>query len=56
MNQSTLVTPEDVLSLTKPTDKFLCTVDDNVYDIEFLGFKMRDCYDNSVLYEINKPV
>jgi hypothetical protein len=55
MNQKAVVTPEDVLSLTKPTDGFLCTVDDNIYDIEFLGFKIRDCYDNSVLYEIEKP-
>jgi hypothetical protein len=36
------ITPEDVLSYQAPTEGFLCPLDANVWDIEFLAFKIRD--------------
>jgi hypothetical protein len=41
-------------SLAKPTDGFLCPLSANIYGIEFIEFKIRDCNTNSVLFEIKK--
>ena len=50
-----VITPEDVLRLTRTTTDFLCELEDNVYDIEFVRFKIRDMDSENVLFEINKP-
>mmetsp|Transcript_41719 Transcript_41719/g.115042 ORF Transcript_41719/g.115042 Transcript_41719/m.115042 type:complete len:193 (-) Transcript_41719:68-646(-) len=36
-----VVTPEYVNSLTAPTDRFLCPLSHNVYNIDFVNFKIR---------------
>eukprot|EP00042_Codosiga_hollandica_P003064 m.12784 g.12784 ORF g.12784 m.12784 type:complete len:209 (-) comp17857_c0_seq1:125-751(-) len=50
------ITPEDVLGLAKPCKGYLCKISDNVYKIEFVGFKLRDLDHNQVLVETEKPV
>ena len=49
------VTPDDVLSLNKITDTYLCSPDANIYGIDFTRFKIRDMETNTVLFEIAKP-
>jgi hypothetical protein len=34
---------------------FLCKLADNIYEIEFVGFKLRDLERNEVLVETEKP-
>ncbi len=34
---------------------FLCKLSDNIYNIEFVGFKLRDLETNTVLVETEKP-
>lgn len=53
---SKVITPEDVLRLTKISDTYLCEPDANIYDIDFTRFKIRDLESGSVLFEIAKPV
>lgn len=50
-----VITPDDVLRLNYITESFLCRPEDNIYDIEFVRFKVRDIDTDSVLFEINKP-
>lgn len=50
-----VITPEDVLKLRKPTTNYLCTVQDNVYGIEFTRFKIRNMDTEQTLFEISKP-
>ncbi|KAJ0061583.1 hypothetical protein NL108_005766, partial [Boleophthalmus pectinirostris] len=52
---STGITPEDVLGLQKITDNYLCSPDENVYNIDFTRFKIRDMETGTVLFEITKP-
>ncbi|XP_070491046.1 protein unc-119 homolog B [Chironomus tepperi] len=47
------ITPEDVLKLTKITDGFLCS-NNNEYQIEFTRFKIRDLETDTVLFDISK--
>lgn len=49
------VTPEDVLHLPKITEKYLCSPEANVYQIDFTRFKIRDLETGIVLFEIAKP-
>ncbi|XP_061147526.1 protein unc-119 homolog B-like [Syngnathus typhle] len=49
------VTPEDVLGLRVATQGYLCKPEDNVYNIDFVRFKIRDLETGSVLFEIAKP-
>ncbi|KAI6220079.1 hypothetical protein M3Y99_01619500 [Aphelenchoides fujianensis] len=49
------ITPDDVLKLKTITNDFLCRAEDNVYEIEFVRFKIRDMETNTTLFEINKP-
>eukprot|EP01147_Barroeca_monosierra_P007822 gene7822-9962_t len=53
--QKESITPEDVLGLQGPTQKYLCKVTDNSYGIDFLSFKLRDADRDVVLFEIAKP-
>ena len=48
------ITPEIVKSLKGPTDKFLCPISANIYEIDFLGFKIRDLDTNTVLLDIHR--
>lgn len=50
----TEITPEYVLGLKKTTDHFLCPLSANVYNIQFLSFKIRDFESNQVLFSIEK--
>lgn len=54
--QKKVVTPEDVLRLTKITDTYLCSPDANIYAIDFTRFKIRDLESGAVLFEIAKPL
>lgn len=49
------ISPEDVLRMQKPTQNYLCTMDANVYNIDFTRFKIRDLESGAVLFEIVKP-
>ncbi|XP_013789135.1 protein unc-119 homolog B-like isoform X1 [Limulus polyphemus] len=49
------ITPEDVLRLPKITENYLCSPEANVYDIDFIRFKIRDMETGTVLFEIAKP-
>merc|ERR1711944_272961 len=49
------ISPEDVLSLNKITDTYLCSPDANQFGIDFTRFKIRDMETNTVLFEISKP-
>uniref|UniRef100_A0A1B6EV59 GMP phosphodiesterase delta subunit domain-containing protein n=1 Tax=Cuerna arida TaxID=1464854 RepID=A0A1B6EV59_9HEMI len=53
--QKEVITPEDVLSLPKITDEYLCLPEANIYDIDFVRFKIRDWESGTVLFEIAKP-
>mmetsp|Transcript_15525 Transcript_15525/g.16275 ORF Transcript_15525/g.16275 Transcript_15525/m.16275 type:complete len:258 (-) Transcript_15525:377-1150(-) len=49
-----VVTPEDVSSLTRPTAGFLCTLQDNTYNIDFLQFTISDYDTKNVIFEVGK--
>ncbi|XP_032389028.1 protein unc-119 homolog B [Etheostoma spectabile] len=51
----TVITPEDVLGLQKITENYLCSSDENIYNIDFTRFKIRDMETATVLFEITKP-
>ncbi|KAI3373782.1 hypothetical protein L3Q82_022376 [Scortum barcoo] len=52
---SAVITPEDVLGLQKITENYLCGPDENIYNIDFTRFKIRDMETGTVLFEITKP-
>ncbi|XP_071349614.1 protein unc-119 homolog B-like [Trachinotus anak] len=49
------ITPEDVLGLRVATRGYLCKPEDNIYNIDFVRFKIRDLETSTVLFEIAKP-
>lgn len=49
------ISPDDVLRLNKITDDYLCSLDANVYEIDFTRFKIRDLESGEILFEICKP-
>ncbi|KAL1110395.1 hypothetical protein AAG570_007926 [Ranatra chinensis] len=49
-----IVAPDDVLKLPFITKNYLCPPDANIYDIEFVRFKIRDMETGIVLFEISK--
>ncbi|XP_010874646.1 protein unc-119 homolog B [Esox lucius] len=49
------ITPDDVLGLRAVTRDYLCKPEDNVYNIDFTRFKIRDLETGTVLFEIAKP-
>ncbi|CEM01846.1 unnamed protein product [Vitrella brassicaformis CCMP3155] len=51
----TQITPAYVCALNGPTQDFLCPVTANVYNIEFVAFKVRDCDTNQEIFSIAKP-
>ncbi|XP_059208143.1 protein unc-119 homolog B [Centropristis striata] len=52
---SAVISPEDVLGLQKITENYLCSPDENVFNIDFTRFKIRDMETATVLFEITKP-
>ncbi|XP_061731627.1 protein unc-119 homolog B-like [Nerophis ophidion] len=48
-------TPEDVLGLRVATRGYMCKPQDNIYNIDFVRFKIRDLDSGTVLFEIAKP-
>ena len=52
MDEGKQITPEQVRSLTGPTDKFLCSLTDNVYDIKFGAFRIRDMESGFILVDV----
>merc|ERR1711934_53319 len=48
------ITPEDVLELTEPTEGYLCPMSANIYNIDFVSFKIRDMENNDTLFEVSK--
>jgi len=59
---SVVITPEEVLSLSKPTRNYLCPKSANVFGIEFTKFRVRDLSSSSehdgpgpILIDIQKP-
>lgn len=52
---SKTLTLEQIRSLEEPTKEYLCTPEDNIYDIEFVCFRIRNADTNQVLFEIRKP-
>merc|ERR1719367_446230 len=49
------IRPEDVLQLKGITSTYLCPTNANVYNIDFVKFKIRDVDSGAVLFEIAKP-
>ncbi|XP_060942145.1 protein unc-119 homolog A-like isoform X3 [Limanda limanda] len=49
------VSPEDVLGLQRITQNYLCSPDENIFNIDFTRFKIRDIETSTVLFEITKP-
>lgn len=55
-HDSKVISPEDVLKLSKISDTYLCDPDANIYEIDFTRFKIRDLESGAILFEIAKPV
>jgi len=49
------ITPDEVLRLTRITEQYLCPPEANIYEIDFIRFKIRDLDTGLVLCEIAKP-
>ncbi|CAD5120833.1 DgyrCDS9387 [Dimorphilus gyrociliatus] len=49
------ITVDDVSQLTKITEKYLCSPEANIYNIDFTRFKLRDIDSGNVLFEVCKP-
>ncbi|KAM9465137.1 protein unc-119 homolog B-like [Salvelinus alpinus] len=49
------ITPDEILGLCAVTRDYLCKPEDNVYNIDFTRFKIRDLETGTVLFEIAKP-
>ncbi|KAK3608753.1 hypothetical protein CHS0354_005843 [Potamilus streckersoni] len=50
-----IITPDDVLMLSKITENYLCPTEANIYGIDFTRFKLRDIDSGTVLFEVAKP-
>lgn len=48
------VTPEEVLQFEKPCSEFLCSLDANIYDIRFGGFRIRDLDSHQILFNLER--
>eukprot|EP00300_Choanocystis_sp_HF-7_P006720 c14865_g1_i2.p2 GENE.c14865_g1_i2~~c14865_g1_i2.p2 ORF type:complete len:193 (+),score=43.83 c14865_g1_i2:160-738(+) len=46
--------PEDALAQTSPTADYLCAIGDNVYQIDFVEFKIRDLDSGAVLFHVER--
>lgn len=43
-----------MLELTEPTEGYLCPLSANIYNIDFVSFKIRDMDSNETLFEVSK--
>merc|ERR1719464_2266738 len=50
-----MTSPAEVLAHFSVTEDYLCSPEDNVYQIDFTRFKIRDLQSNATLFEIAKP-
>jgi hypothetical protein len=50
--ESKAATPELVRHLTEPTKNFLCQLKDNVYNIKFGAFRIREMTNGIVLVDV----
>ncbi|XP_054280729.1 protein unc-119 homolog B isoform X2 [Macrosteles quadrilineatus] len=50
-----VITANDILRFPKITSQYLCSPEANIYDIDFVRFKIRDWESKTVLFEIAKP-
>ncbi|XP_069789062.1 protein unc-119 homolog B isoform X1 [Narcine bancroftii] len=53
--QKDCINPINVLCLQNATETYLCKPEDNIYNIDFTRFKIRDMETGTVLFEIAKP-
>ncbi|CAL1616350.1 unnamed protein product [Knipowitschia caucasica] len=49
------ISADKVLGLRDVTEDYLCKPEDNIYNIDFTRFKIRDLETGTVLFEIAKP-
>jgi hypothetical protein len=49
--ENSINTVESILSMQTPTNKFLVSLNENIYGIRFKGFKLRDCDTGEVFHE-----
>ncbi|RNA33678.1 hypothetical protein BpHYR1_035511 [Brachionus plicatilis] len=54
LKRGNAITPDDILKLNGPTQNYLCKISDNVYEIDFVHFKIRDMDKNRTLFEVMK--
>jgi hypothetical protein len=47
-------TPDYIKTLNAPTAKFLCTLKDNVFDIKFGAFRLRDMVSGFTLVDVRE--
>ena len=50
-----MASPAEVIEHFSVTEDYLCSPEDNVYQIDFTRFKIRDLHSNTTLFEIAKP-
>ncbi len=48
-----VINPNFVLSLKSTAQAFFCKQEDNIYNIKFLNFKVRDFINNEILFNID---
>ena len=48
------ITPADVKTFSKPTDKFLCSPGDNTYGLDFQRFTVSDYDTKKVIFKVSK--
>lgn len=48
------ITPEIVMGYTTASEGFLCEISDNIYDIRFGPFRIRDMESNKILFDIEQ--
>ena len=56
LNIMSQITQEYVKSLTSITDDFLCKMTDNIYEVTFLAFKIRDVDSGQVLFQVSRSL
>ncbi|XP_039273073.1 protein unc-119 homolog B-like [Styela clava] len=53
--KKSVIEASDVLKLASPTKNYLCSLESNVFGIDFTRFKIRNMDTGTVLFEIMKP-
>ncbi|XP_050428564.1 protein unc-119 homolog A isoform X2 [Adelges cooleyi] len=55
LRTKTCITPDDIFRFPYITTGYLCLPEANIYNIDFIRFKIRDLDSGTVLFEITKP-